>query len=1079
MLDHRGVDNFNINLTMGCSASKSNGVINITACREGLRGVQGIQGEQGETGPEGPQGPQGPSVWGGIEGDIEDQEDLINLIESTGSTSIQNPEEILPSAILVHDDMTGIAANYAASATRTSMPGPGTMTAGAVPSTSTVRYENNELLITPMPSGTGQVFTHWGAQTIAAGLTIKVRLIPAGTPGTLGQTRVGFSEVANAHHMRRGSVLIGAGSPYTQLALFTSTLDTDTSELEYFYEQGTIDFNEEIAVVVHFKTPSHQQFWIQGGRYGDEGAAVGSNNWHMIGETFLTLSGTVYPGISTTFNGTTRVRDVQVLSSWNPSPRHQTFDYSRTKIGVHIATFGRDPVTDLVVMGWNNSAAHIGPGMSTIRYSVKLATGVWTDAADLIAAPTAPAGQCIGSLSSVNGSLRLIYWKNADGADGGTLYWRTVTINPATGAATLGTETLLGVNGTGNLTFSQILTLPSGRLLIPYHKNAGSPLLGYVSYSDNNGSSWTEGVLSASPPAGVGWTIEPTIVIESDGGIGCYIRSSGAVRVAYYTRCADPNAVTLIWSTPVPINSVPQPGATGARMQVAKLTNGQIMLVGYDASISRRNITVWSMGDNGVVLGKVRIADANASYVSDENSGCLMQYPAIIEDGEDLIIAYTHLDPGSPNANLSDMIRLHTWRWNEAVAKEVGGTGKRSEPRPATPRRIPDRVALTYSTAPVPDMAMASLFDLRLTASTAVVGVPLNPSPGQRLGLIVTQAGSGSYTLAFNSVFEFAGTAPQPPAAVGRAFLYEFMFNGFTGKWVYTGQGSVSSLTTARTIGGSSFDGTGNVTSFPVPGPIGGTTPSTAVFTTVSGNGAGLTGVIAASAAALTTPRTIGGSSFDGTSDITSFPAPGAIGATTPSTGAFTTIGTNGMITVLLSGSAISPAAGNAALFQGSTVAGTSCHITIAAGTTGESRVYFADTANSTIGGISYMHTSDTMVLRTGGSVRFTLGATTAVFTGTVSTPALVDPNVVITPPGTTGAQSINAMSGSVNFASAATSLVVTNASVTTGSRIFVNVATNDGTMKGVRAVAAAGSFTIRPDVAPTGETRVDFFVVS
>jgi hypothetical protein len=57
--------------------------------------------------------------------------------------------------------------------------------------------------------------------------------------------------------------------------------------------------------------------------------------------------------------------------------------------------------------------------------------------------------------------------------------------------------------------------------------------------------------------------------------------------------------------------------------------------------------------------------------------------------------------------------------------------------------------------------------------------------------------------------------------------------NGGTGNT----NGTADALTTARTIGGSSFDGTGNVTSFPSPGAIGGTTPSTGAFTALSATG--------------------------------------------------------------------------------------------------------------------------------------------------------------------------------------------------------------------------------------------------
>lgn len=95
----------------------------------------------------------------------------------------------------------------------------------------------------------------------------------------------------------------------------------------------------------------------------------------------------------------------------------------------------------------------------------------------------------------------------------------------------------------------------------------------------------------------------------------------------------------------------------------------------------------------------------------------------------------------------------------------------------------------------------------------------------------------------------------------------------------------------------------------------------------------------------------------------------------------------------------------------------------------------------------------------------------------------ITDGNVVlpktITAGGTTGAQTINKVSGSVNFAAAATSLVVTNSYVTTSSIIICTVATNDTTMKSVAVVAAAGSFTIYANAAATAETRVNFLVTN
>jgi len=84
-----------------------------------------------------------------------------------------------------------------------------------------------------------------------------------------------------------------------------------------------------------------------------------------------------------------------------------------------------------------------------------------------------------------------------------------------------------------------------------------------------------------------------------------------------------------------------------------------------------------------------------------------------------------------------------------------------------------------------------------------------------------------------------------------------------------------------------------------------------------------------------------------------------------------------------------------------------------------------------------------------------------------------------ITATGTTGARTINKATGSVNFASTATSLVVTNDLVTVNSVIQVSKATNNTTARLGAVVAAAGSFTIHMDVAPTATTRVNFLVTN
>lgn len=80
-----------------------------------------------------------------------------------------------------------------------------------------------------------------------------------------------------------------------------------------------------------------------------------------------------------------------------------------------------------------------------------------------------------------------------------------------------------------------------------------------------------------------------------------------------------------------------------------------------------------------------------------------------------------------------------------------------------------------------------------------------------------------------------------------------------------------------------------------------------------------------------------------------------------------------------------------------------------------------------------------------------------------------------VTAGGTTGAQTINKPTGRVNFAAAATSLVVTNSLCTANSIIQCTIATNDATAANVKAVAGSGSFTIYLSTGGTGETAVNF----
>lgn len=86
--------------------------------------------------------------------------------------------------------------------------------------------------------------------------------------------------------------------------------------------------------------------------------------------------------------------------------------------------------------------------------------------------------------------------------------------------------------------------------------------------------------------------------------------------------------------------------------------------------------------------------------------------------------------------------------------------------------------------------------------------------------------------------------------------------------------------------------------------------------------------------------------------------------------------------------------------------------------------------------------------------------------------------NVPSTAAGTTGATTINDMSGRVKFAAAATSLVVTNSNVTADSHILAIPSQNDTTGRVTAVVPGSGTFTIYC-TAPTATMSVDFFILN
>lgn len=85
-----------------------------------------------------------------------------------------------------------------------------------------------------------------------------------------------------------------------------------------------------------------------------------------------------------------------------------------------------------------------------------------------------------------------------------------------------------------------------------------------------------------------------------------------------------------------------------------------------------------------------------------------------------------------------------------------------------------------------------------------------------------------------------------------------------------------------------------------------------------------------------------------------------------------------------------------------------------------------------------------------------------------------------ITPVGTVGSQTINKISGVINFPASTGMVTVTNSLVGTGSMVFAVIRSSDATAGGIKSVIpSSGAFNISLTSSTTAATSVGFFVVS
>ena len=123
--------------------------------------------------------------------------------------------------------------------------------------------------------------------------------------------------------------------------------------------------------------------------------------------------------------------------------------------------------------------------------------------------------------------------------------------------------------------------------------------------------------------------------------------------------------------------------------------------------------------------------------------------------------------------------KVETMALFDSAGKPLRTTSSAASTPVVAPALVPSGTAV-----PV-DASQGKVFDLTLTSSTLTVSAPTNAVDGQEIVFRIKQGGSGSYTLAWNAIYDF-GTTPGAvtlSTSVGKVDDIMFRYNASLTKW--------------------------------------------------------------------------------------------------------------------------------------------------------------------------------------------------------------------------------------------------------------------------------------------------------
>ena len=171
---------------------------------------------------------------------------------------------------------------------------------------------------------------------------------------------------------------------------------------------------------------------------------------------------------------------------------------------------------------------------------------------------------------------------------------------------------------TGWMTRTNLLTLPSGRILLPLYSDGFNASL--MAISDDDGKTWR----ASTPIIGLG-PIQPAVARGRDGRLVAFCRDSGDLPGRVMVASSEDDGET--WSTAVDCD-IPN---SGASLAVISLADGRWLMVCNDLEEGRHRLTALLSDDEG------KTWNVRRQLAPSDSQGKKFDYPSIIQTRDGLV----------------------------------------------------------------------------------------------------------------------------------------------------------------------------------------------------------------------------------------------------------------------------------------------------------------------------------------------------------------------------------------------------------------------------------------------------------